>query len=272
MLLQDKTQNKVFLVFPPSQPIIRAGRCQQLIKDFNFIPQIPPMSLLSLASIAESCGYEAMVKDYNTGGNFAQDLEEFRPKFLVVNVTVSTFKKDLEYIAIAKNLYPNIMTIAYGASFITGNVNVLYENPFIDYVINGEPELTFKDILDGVPDSQIKGIFYSLKSQGVVVESFKTEPRELNTELDKLPLPARHLIDNTLYKRIEDDKPFALIEVSRGCPNNCFFCLSPIINGRQFRVRSAESIVEEIRECITKEFFVLVGLFQLRYELAKRFV
>ncbi len=40
---------------------------------------------------------------------------------------------------------------------------------------------------------------------------------------------------------------FNPIQTTRGCPHDCTFCTTPAIFGRQFRKRSIESIVEEIR-------------------------
>ena len=39
---------------------------------------------------------------------------------------------------------------------------------------------------------------------------------------------------------------------SRGCPNKCDFCTGKIIWGKSYRVRSIESVLSEIDECIKK--------------------
>jgi len=39
---------------------------------------------------------------------------------------------------------------------------------------------------------------------------------------------------------------------SRGCPNRCDFCTGKIIWGKSYRVRSIESVLSEIDECINK--------------------
>ena len=70
--------------------------------------------------------------------------------------------------------------------------------------------------------------------------------------LDELPFPARHLVDNTIYRRPDNNKVQAVIKVSRGCPHYCFFCLATPTSGSKVRTRSPENIIAEIRECIEK--------------------
>lgn len=211
------------------------------------IPPLPPTDLMYLASIAEQCGYEAKIKDYSLGSDFVKDLKDFAPDYLVANIATPTFKQDMEAIAVAKQLIPNLVTIVKGAPFLTYNTNVVYENPFVDYVIIGEPELTLKDILNGVPNNEILGICYLENMQGV-----KNEPRPFNDNLDDLPFPARHLVDNSIYKRPDNNKVQAVIKVSRGCPYHCFFCLATAVSGAKVRKRSAENIIAEIKECVEK--------------------
>lgn len=240
-------KKKVFLVYPPSPVMNREDRCQQPTKELLVIPPLPPSDLMYLASIAEQCDYEAKIKDYSLGGNFLEDLRSYNPDYIVANIATPSFKSDMEALAQAKLVLPNLKIIVKGAPFLTYNTNVVYENPFIDYVIMGEAELTLKDILNGVPDRDILGICYSENSQGV-----QNPPRPFNENLDDLPFPARHLVDNSIYKRPDNGKVQAVIKVSRGCPYHCFFCLATPVSGSKVRTRSAENIIAEIKECVEK--------------------
>ena len=242
------TKGKVFLIYPPSAVINREDRCQQPVKDLIVIPPLPPTDLMYLASIAEECGYNAMIKDYSQGGDFLNDLMEFAPDYLVANVTIPTFKSDFEWLAKAKGMLPSMKIIVKGAPFLTYNVNVTYEHPYIDYVIVGEAEYTLKDILSGVPNNEILGICYSDDNHQPV----KTGERAFIENLDDLPLPARHLVDNSIYKRPDNGKVQAVIKVSRGCPYHCFFCLATPVSGVNVRKRTPENIIKEIKECVQK--------------------
>lgn len=248
MVLENKNKKgRVLLIYPPSPVINREDRCQQPTKELLVIPPLPPTDLMYLASIAENCGFEAIIRDYSQGGNFEADLKEFQPNYLVANIATPTFKSDMMAVQLAKEIVPSICTIVKGAPFLTYNTNTIYENPFIDYVIMGEAELTLKDILDGVPDNEILGICYRENFQPV-----KNDKRPFIDNLDILPFPARHLVDNSIYRRPDNGKVQAVIKVARGCPFHCFFCLATPVSGTKVRTRSPENIVAELKECVEK--------------------
>ena len=248
MVLENQNKKgRVLLIYPPSPVINREDRCQQPTKELLVIPPLPPTDLMYLASIAENCGFEAIIRDYSQGGNFEADLKEIQPNYLVANIATPTFKSDMMAAQLAKEIVPSICTIVKGAPFLTYNTNTIYENPFIDYVIMGEAELTLKDILDGVPDNEILGICYRENFQPV-----KNDKRPFIDNLDILPFPARHLVDNSIYKRPDNGKVQAVVKVARGCPFHCFFCLATPVSGAKVRTRSPENIVAELKECVEK--------------------
>lgn len=248
MVLENQNKKgRVLLIYPPSPVINREDRCQQPTKELLVIPPLPPTDLMYLASIAESCGFEAIIRDYSQGGDFEADLKEFQPNYLVANIATPTFQSDMMALQLAKEILPNICTIVKGAPFLTYNTNTIYENPFIDYVIMGEAELTLKDILDGVPNCEILGICYRENFQPV-----KNDKRPFIENLDILPFPARHLVDNSIYKRPDNGNVQAVVKVARGCPFHCFFCLATPVSGAKVRTRSPENIVAELKECVEK--------------------
>ena len=248
MVLENQNKKgRVLLIYPPSPVINREDRCQQPTKELLVIPPLPPTDLMYLASIAESCGFEAIIRDYSQGGNFEADLKEFQPNYLVANIATPTFQSDMMAVQLAKEILPNICTIVKGAPFLTYNTNTIYENSFIDYVIMGEAELTLKDILDGVPNCEILGICYRENFQPV-----KNDKRPFIEDLDILPFPARHLVDNSIYKRPDNGNVQAVVKVARGCPFHCFFCLATPVSGAKVRTRSPENIVAELKECVEK--------------------
>ena len=248
MVLENQNKKgRVLLIYPPSPVINREDRCQQPTKELLVIPPLPPTDLMYLASIAESCGFEAIIRDYSQGGDFEADLKEFQPNYLVANIATPTFQSDMMAVKLAKEIVPSICTIVKGAPFLTYNTDTIYENPFIDYVIMGEAELTLKDILDGVPNCDILGICYRENFQPV-----KNDKRPFIEDLDILPFPARHLVDNSIYKRPDNGKVQAVVKVARGCPFHCFFCLATPVSGAKVRTRSPENIVAELKECVEK--------------------
>ena len=239
---------KILLIYPKSPILNREDRCQQPTKELLIIPPLPPTDLLYLAAIAEKCGLEAYVRDYSLGGDFEEDLKNIKPDYLLANIATTTLEGDLKVFETAKQILPDIINIAKGAIFLTQNSKIMLKNKALTYIISGEAEETLKDILEEqLEPKDILGLWYR---EGFVAKFSGVRPFIEN--LDELPFPARHLINNNLYRRPDNNKVQAVIKVSRGCPHHCFFCLATPTSGQKVRMRSSENIISEIRECMTK--------------------
>ena len=239
---------KMLLIYPKSPVMNREDRCQQPTKELLVIPPLPPTDLLYLAAVAEKEGLEAYIRDYSLGGNFEKDLEDIQPDYLLANIATPTLNSDLKCFDTAKKILPKIITIAKGAIFLTKNSEILLKNKAITYIISGEAEETLSELLNGKKEPKdILGLWYR---DGFVAKFSGVRPFIEN--LDELPFPARHLIDNSIYRRPDNNKVQAVIKVSRGCPHHCFFCLATPTSGRKVRMRSPENIISEIRECMNK--------------------
>lgn len=240
-------KKRILLIYPPSPVLNREDRCQQPTKELIVIPPLPPADLMYLAAVAEKAGFEAKICDYSQGGNYEADLKDFQPDYLVVNIATPTLEHDLDAVKKAKEICPNIITVAKGAAFLTLAEKIVGEHNELDLGILGEAEDTLKDILENKAKNDISGIYY--KENGEVKFTGK---RPFIEDLDSLPFPARHLVDNNIYRRPDNNKVQATIKVSRGCPFHCFFCLATPVSGAKVRRRSPENIVAEIRECVEK--------------------
>ena len=126
-------KKKVLLIYPPSPVLNREDRCQQPTRDLIVIPPLPPTDLMYLAAIAEKEGYEAKIQDYSQGGDYEADLREFKPDYLVINIATPTLEHDLEAVKKAKEICPEVITIAKGAAFLT----------LAEKIIKGHEELDF---------------------------------------------------------------------------------------------------------------------------------
>lgn len=250
-------KKKILLIYPPAPVMNREDRCQQPVKELLVIPPLPPMDLMYMAAVAEEIAepnyFQAKIVDYSLIENaleqFKTDLREFRPDYLVLNVASTTFENDLSVLAVAKEILPDIIIIAKGAHFLTSNTDVLYKYKALDLIIVGEAEETLKEILQQKPYHKIKGLCYR-DGQNFKFFSKYTGKRPFIKDLDQIPFPARHLVNNNLFRRPDNNKVQAIIKVSRGCPHHCFFCLATPVSGAKVRVRSVENVIEEIKECV----------------------
>ncbi len=113
---------------------------------------------------------------------------------------------------------------------------------YVDIVVIGEGEKTLLEMMNKLIKNPrnldaVKGIAFKKKEKIII-----TKPRELLTieELSQLPHP---FYDKNIRKKISS----GVVETSRGCPNNCDFCTVTKIYGRQYRVKSIDYIIEELK-------------------------
>jgi len=149
-------------------------------------------------------------------------------------------------------------------------------NPYIDFTVIGEGEVTFSELVKTIKEKRtdfekINGIYYK-KNETIL----KTSPREFITNLDEIPFPALDLFNLKLYysaptKKLTSEQASPLL-TSRGCVFDCIHCVSKSIWNRKLRYRSAENIIAEIEECINKynikEFNILDDNFTLNKKRA----
>jgi len=206
----------------------------------------PPLGLLYVAASVEKHGYKVSIEDFFVSGNKPSTFS-FRD-YDVVGITTDArrFPGALE---IAKKAKEQGCTVIMGgphAAFI--DEEVLKES-HADFVVRGEGEITVPELLNTIKAggelSEVNGISYSRNG-----EIIRTAPRALIEDLDSLPYPARHLLDMNAYKKAGlkygGKRSVAVISTSRGCPNDCSFCVTPQMYGKKWRARTAESVVSEI--------------------------
>ena len=242
---------RAFLIYPPTGLYMRDDRCQAPTEGMTAQPHRAPMDLAYMAASLEKAGVECRIKDYPSEKedweNLTNDIKVIRPDMLVISIITPTIKEDLKACKVAKDICSDILTVSKGAHYMKNDDEVLNEWPDLDIVIRGECEFAVSDLLMNDNLSDVPGIAY--RENGSVL---KTKDRPLLEDLDSLPFPARHLLNNNLYITPDTREPIAFIHVGRGCPHKCIFCAVPAVSGYKFKIRSPESVLEEIKECITK--------------------
>lgn len=264
---------KVFCIYPPSPKMNRTARCQQPVKELIVLPPLPPTDLMYCAAVAREIGAECKIKDYSVEGGginiLKRDISDFMPDIVLINVASTTFENDMNAVLAIKETLPKTLTVLTGAHFLTFNTSVLEKYPFIDIIIRGEPEITFKEIVSGKSLEEIKGITFR-NNQSMIISN---PNREFLANLDKLPFPARDLVNNDLYIRPDNAQKQAIIRVAAGCPYHCFFCLATPVSGSKPRYRSVDNIIAEIKECREKyginNFVFWSDLFSANHDFVK---
>ncbi|MFZ5799983.1 MAG: B12-binding domain-containing radical SAM protein [Candidatus Omnitrophota bacterium] len=242
---------RALLIYPPTGLYDRYDRCQSPVEEEAVKVIRAPLDLLYIAATLEQVGVECRIRDYpalqQKWENFKADLKDFNPDMLVISVVTPTLVKDMEAAVIAKNIKPDILTIVKGAYFSDRAREVMEAYKGLDIAIRGEYEFAVQEVAKGAPLNSVLGITF--RENGAIKE---TADRPLLEDLDLLPFPARHLIDNSRYLMPGTEEPMATIMTGKGCPCQCVYCLAPLVSGRKLHLRKPGRIVDELAECVKR--------------------
>ncbi len=268
-------KKRVMLLYPPGRLYQRGeDRSQGNVEDSTATSIRACNDLGYAASTLKAVGYEVFLRDYQTErlgmDDLVADFRAFSPHMLFISITNATIFRDIEVVAILKEVLPSTAVILKGALFFDPEDGLLDQLDLrdMDYLLGGESDFVSAKLVDAHFKNKgrlkdIKGILY--REDGAWQ---RTEFSSWESDLDSLPFPDRSLMNNTLYTRPDTGEMQATIATSRGCAAPCIYCLTPIISGRKVRLRSPENIFMEIRETYEKygirDFFFKSDTFTIR--------
>lgn len=207
------------------------------------LPSIP-LGYAIVAAMIEKAGYEVEVIDaFGEKLNTAQTIERLKAsKPDITGITCVTCNVDIakEIATAARNFS---MVVMGGTQPSLDPASVV---DYCDYVVVGEGEETFPELLAASDKKQVKGILF--KKNGEIIQ---TPPRPVKENLDEFPFPARHLFPMDCYKQF-GVMLLGTMLTSRGCPRGCVYCTISQLFPR-WRARSPKNTVDEM-ELLVKEY------------------
>jgi anaerobic magnesium-protoporphyrin IX monomethyl ester cyclase len=198
--------------------------------------QAIPIGLFSVAAVLKENGYDVEVLDSH---DIQREPERVRDILLEKSPQVIGFSilhgnrwGGIEIACTAKKIDPKVKVVFGGIGASCLWEHFLEHFPEIDYVVTGEGEYAFLDLIrfleKGGKPEDVRGIAF--RSSGRIR---RTDPAKLVQDLDRLPIPAKYFT----YHHVSS---------SRGCAFQCAFCGSPAFWGEKIRFRSPHHFVEEL--------------------------
>jgi anaerobic magnesium-protoporphyrin IX monomethyl ester cyclase len=212
----------------------------------------PSFGLLHLAAYLEKEGLEVQIIDAtvlpNPWKDLAASVSSSKPDVIGITCSATCLSPEaIRTIHLSRQLSPNSIIVAGGSHFTLMAETLLQEVKELDYVIIGEGEISFsqllKDLSRGREAKEVKGIAYA--EDGKVILNGR---QSLVPNLDVLPFPAYHLIDiesEAYYWHGMGRRAFSL-STSRGCGDRCSYCSETKFWEGVWRGRSGRKVVEEI--------------------------
>jgi radical SAM superfamily enzyme YgiQ (UPF0313 family) len=258
---------KTLLINPPlinGVAFTRQGRCQEREEVLGTTK--PPYTLALLATLLKKAGCETRLIDATADRlSITQiiermDREGFSPTLILFPSTTPTLDADVASISQLKRRYQAPM-FCFGPHASTVPTLSMERVSEVDGMFVGEPEdgvlqlaqLDSLARLGEVPNltwRQTGGPVVPHRAHGSFSGFLST------------PYPAWDQLTLANYALPLVDKPYVIVETSRGCPYSCDFCVAPIHQGHKFRERSAKSLVDEIERGHREfglEYFYLWG-------------
>ena len=165
----------------------------------------------------------------------------------VLHTSSPSFAGDVQVAEALKRENPALKVGFVGAKVAVEPEASLLASPSIDFVAREEFDFTIAEIAEGRPLAEVDGVTFRDETGTVVA----TPDRAILEDMDRLP----YVTD--VYKRdlnVNDyfigylKHPYMSLYTGRGCRSRCTFCLWPqTVGGHNYRTRSVESVIEEVK-------------------------
>ena len=258
---------KTLLINPPlinGVAFTRQGRCQEREEVLGTTK--PPYTLALLATLLKEVGCEVRLIDATANRLSIEqvierlDGEGFSPTLILFPSTTPTLDADVAAIARLKRRYKAPM-FCFGPHASTVPTLSMERVPEVDGMFVGEPEdgvlqLAQLDSLAGC--TEVASLTWREPAGPVVASRAHGSFSKFLTT----PYPAWDQLSLSSYALPLVNKPYVIVETSRGCPYSCDFCVAPIHQGHKFRERSPKALVDEIERShreLGVEYFYLWG-------------
>lgn len=168
----------------------------------------------------------------------ASEMEERNPDVFGIYVNTPNYNHAIKCCSMAKRAGKIVVA---GGPHATIHPTELIEAGHADYVIKGEGEISFVELL------------YELENRGKTERIIQGKTVE---NLDDLPFPDRELYRIDKISHPAGNFPFMdnghILLTSRGCPFHCAFCqpLARKLFGKKIRQRSVENVISELKHIL----------------------
>lgn len=217
---------------------------------------MPPLGLVSIGCVLEKNGFSVSILDLELRPldfDLNTYIRNLSPKVVGISGTSHSRFESFRIADITKQVSDKIITVYGGCHATFTAEDTLTHIKSIDYVVHGEGEATFLELVkfiksgNGTADT-IAGISFRRNNKAI-----HNPPRDRIFDLDSIPY-SRHLLEMDKYDVRLDflNVPATSFITSRGCPYNCSFCSASAMFGTTYTMRSAINIVAEIEYCIEK--------------------
>ncbi len=194
--------------------------------------------------------------------NWLKTIEEFKPDVIGTTILEDSYQYCDRLLGLAKNKF-KVFTVA-GGSMPTIVPQVIIENPNVDFIVEGEAEVAFVELLKNLKNktslSAVPNLWH--KEDGKVIKN----PLVKYLNMDEIPDQRLEFWDDKHFQKPYDGKLYTtgFFETSRGCMHKCHYCINRAFQvfqadaGLVRRNKSVNRIMEEIGKAHKERNFGLI--------------
>ena len=231
---------------------------------------VEPLGMACVAAVLEKDDHQCKIIDLRIDGEMPglDKCARFEPEVVGLQCNFTTERdRTVRLAEKVKRLMPHAFVVVGGHDASRDPKWFQYED--IDAVALGEGEEIMPALMDALGKGRELEKIPGLMLNGPNGPRF-TGPAPTRSELDELPMPARHLLDEYADQYyINFRKPLALMETARGCPYRCNFCSVWKFHEKTFREKSPQRVVEELATIKAPNIFITDDIFWLNVHRGK---
>ncbi len=220
-------------------PVLEAGRPRSYV----------PLGILSLATVLRNDGIDVEILDVNalcsdaTYGEIPEAVVARRPDVVGFSTWCNYYLDLTKFARIIRDLSPSTKILFGGVQATHTDQETVQAFPQVDVVARGECDHTISDIVRSIhdPDRLRDVLGVTFMHHGNVVRTPDQGPVR---DLDSLPLP-----DYSLMPSLNEIDRVG-VDVGRGCPFKCGYCVTNSMGQGRFRQRSVKSVVGLIKDLV----------------------
>ena len=265
---------KLMLVNTPIEQASILGNFSAIYNDLKMIPT----GLAYLASSARAHGIDVAIIDQYAECLSARGLEarirSFAPDMIGFGATTPNYTAALALLKLVRKAFPKLKTVM-GGNHPSIFPEAVLECQEVDFVLRGESEESLPKLCNalvtGVPFDDIPSLSYRAADGYIRHNPLSPEPLKLDT----LPWPAYDLLPMAFYSSPSYTKfahPVFQMIASRGCPNNCSYCINaaePKI-GAAYRRRPVDDVLDEMEMLINNYGAMQIQFWDPIFPLGKK--
>ncbi|MEK6859188.1 MAG: radical SAM protein [Nanoarchaeota archaeon] len=193
-----------------------------------------PLSVLHIASYLKDFSVAIFDQRVDPIENFYKLLEQ---KPLCVGISTMTGIQIKYALEIAEKVKEKEIPTIFGGVHPTIFPEQTSEDRRVDYVVVGDGELSFKNLVETLAKGEKPEKI--IQSKEINLEDFPSLPYELVN------------VENYVHTAIIEGRALPFL-FSRGCPFACTFCCNPIISKRRWRVMNIDNAIKQLNELLEK--------------------